>query len=79
MEVLEGAPSLSSMHHSQRDPAPAHEKLLCTVQPSITFCSFVPLGGIVFILFMVTDLRTLLAEEGVGWLRNFTHWKNEMT
>lgn len=42
-------------------------------------CGFVPLGGIVFILFMVTDLRTFLAEEGVGRLSNFIHQKNEMT
>lgn len=44
-----------------------------------TFCGFVPLGEIVFILFMVTDLRTFLAEEGVRKLSNFIHQKNEMT
>lgn len=43
-----------------------------------TFGSCVPLGGIVFILFMVTGLRTFLAEEGVGRLSNFIHQKNEM-
>ena len=66
-------------HRSRRDPAPAREKLLCTVQPSPTVCSLVLSDGVVFILFMVTGLRTFLAEDGVGWVSNCINQENKMT